>query len=200
MNTGEEITKNPLPEESRPVRATAAELEARVEYTAMMLIDGRRKSEVKRFFKDNYGLSGRQAERYLRLARDRLVQETEKTRRELIAESFGFYMRVLHNPDASTGEQLSARQKADELMGLQAPKTVIEAQVQVDDMLDIWVDNLSPDQKDAINDAALYAEQVEARNRTEAQLAREDEYRTLTVELDDTDGIEDDDDSVRAED
>ena len=173
----EGVEDNPIPEETRPSRATQAEMESRVEYTAMMLIDGRRKSEIKRFFKENYGLSARQVERYLRLARNRLVEETEKTRRELISESFGFYMRILHDPSATINEKLHARGKADDLMGLQAPKRVIEAQVEVDDVLDVWVDNLTVEQKMAIDQAASVAEEVEKVAALERTIAREQEYR-----------------------
>ena len=46
-------------------RATDAEMEARVEMCAIMLCDGRRKSEIKRFFAQQYQVSARQVERYL---------------------------------------------------------------------------------------------------------------------------------------
>ena len=177
----EGVEDNPIAEDVRPVRATNDEMEARVEYTAMMLIDGRRKSEIKRFFRENYSLSARQVERYLRLARNLLVEETDRTRQELIAESFGFYMRILHDDKASVNERLNARAKADDLMGLQAPKRIIEAHVQTDDILDLWVDNLTPEQKEAINEAATYAERVESLSADEAVAEREESYRTLAA-------------------
>ncbi len=183
----EGIEDNPIPEETRPSRATQAELEQRVEYTAMMLIDGRRKAEIKRFFKNQYGLSSRQIERYLRLARNRLVEETEKTRRELISESWGFYMRILHDPNATLNEKMQARSKADDLMGLQAPRRVIEAQVEVDDVLDMWVDNLTEEQKLAIDSAASMAEEVEKIAMQERALAREEEYRRTARPSDELD-------------
>jgi len=175
------VENNPIAEDARPIRATNDEMEARVEYTAMMLIDGRRKSEIKRFFRENYSLSARQVERYLRLARNLLVEETDRTRQELIAESFGFYMRILHDDKASVNERLNARSKADDLMGLQAPKRIIEAHVQTDDILDLWVDNLTAEQKEAINEAATYAERVESLSADEATAEREESYKTLAA-------------------
>ena len=179
------VEDNPIAGDVRPVRATNDEMEARVEYTAMMLIDGRRKSEIKRFFRENYSLSARQVERYLRLARNMLVEETDRTRQELIAESFGFYMRILHDDNASVNERLNARSKADDLMGLQAPKRIIEAHVQTDDILDLWVDNLTVEQKEAINEAAIYAERVESLSADEATAEREESYRTLATTSED---------------
>jgi len=196
MQSSEELAQNPIPEDGeRPERATTAEMEARVEYTAMMLVEGRSKSAIKRFFKENYSLSARQVERYLRLARDRLVAETEKGRRELIAESFGFYMRILHEAGVTVSERLSARAKADELMGLPAPKRVIEAQIQVDDALDLWVDNLTTEQKEAINEAAIQAELLEEETSRVKQLQYEERMRgaiegeVLDDESEATDGL-----------
>ena len=86
-------------------------------------------------------------------------------------------MRILHDPSATINEKLHARGKADDLMGLQAPKRVIEAQVEVDDVLDVWVDNLTVEQKMAIDQAASVAEEVEKVAALERTIAREQEYR-----------------------
>lgn len=188
----QDMMQNPIPEEGeRPVRATQAEVDQRVDYCAVLLCMGKSKSAIKRFFKDNYGVGARQTETYLLLARDRLAEESGKTRRELVAESFGFYMRILSDPQATVSERLSARAKADDLMGLQAPKKVIEAQVSMDDAIDLWVDALSHEERDAIHQAALKAEALEADTRREEQLKIEGRM-SLVEPSEDGEGGEDD--------
>ena len=45
-------------------------------------------------------------------------------RDQLIAESFGYYMTVIKNPNASQKDKNQARKQADELLGLNAPKKI----------------------------------------------------------------------------
>jgi hypothetical protein len=155
---------NPLPSESRAVRATDKEAEVRIEYTCQMLSEGRRKSEIKRFFSNNYGVGYRQVERYIRQARDRMIEESGKAKNEHVADAYQFYMGILQDSSASITEKLVARRQADDLLGLQAPKRVVEAHVDANDMLELWVDQLTPDQLRAIDTAASVGEVVEEQN------------------------------------
>lgn len=179
-----EMMQNPIPENGeRPLRATQAEVDQRVDYAAVLLCVGKSKSAIKRFFRENYGVGARQVETYLLLARDRLAEESGKNRKELVSESFGFYMRILSDTDATITEKLSARAKADDLMGLQAPKKIIEAQVSVDDMIDLWVDTLSEEERDAIHKAALKAEALEQEANQREQLRIESQMAGGIQEL-----------------
>jgi hypothetical protein len=155
---------NPLPVESHSKISTNKEMEVRIEYCCHMLTEGRRKSEIKRFFKNNYGIGFRQVERYLRQARDRMIEESGKGKGELVSEAYGFYMSIIQSTDATITEKLAARRQADDLLGLAAPKRSIEAHVNADDMLDLWVDQLTPDQLRAIDTAAKVGEVVEEKH------------------------------------
>lgn len=172
---------NPLPPESRAVRATDKEAEVRIEYTCQMLAEGRRKSEIKRFFKNNYGIGYRQVERYIRQARDRLIEESGKAKTEHVADAYQFYMGILQSNDASITEKLVARRQADDLLGLQAPKRVVEAHVDANDMMELWVDQLTTEQLKAIDTAASVGEVVEEKH---AEALRQKQQMSLRAAVD----------------
>lgn len=113
----------PAPKRERPPRerATKAEMAERTAYCERMLIEGYRKGEIKRFFKRQWGLSASQIEKYIRRARDNLVQALDCSREELIADAYGYYMQILHDKNADANVRLKARQSADRLLGLRAP-------------------------------------------------------------------------------
>lgn len=105
-------------------KATKAEHQARIEVCHKMIRMSYHKSHIKDFFRREYGLGSRQTERYIRLARDRMLQETSYSRDDLVAQSFCFYMDVLRSSDSTTAEKLQARKLADNLLGLPAPKKI----------------------------------------------------------------------------
>jgi hypothetical protein len=105
-------------------RATKAEVEERIRIVEKMLAQGYTKSMIKRFFRETYDIRARQCERYVSEARRRLLEETKIDRGELIAQSFEFYMSVLRSTEATVKEKLDARRKADELLGLIAPRKI----------------------------------------------------------------------------
>lgn len=102
-------------------KATKGEMRFRVERVAQMIAAGNTKGEVKRFLKQQYGLGFRTAERYMRLARESLVEAISIPKEDLVAQSYGFYMGVVSSTDAELKEKLSARAAADKLLGLPAP-------------------------------------------------------------------------------
>jgi hypothetical protein len=133
-------------------KATAAEHRQRVDYTLAMLVKGHRKSFIKDFFRKNYGVGARQVERYLRLARDRLVQSTERDRAELVAESFAFYMSVMQGAEGETSvrDKLQARKQADDLLGLAAPTKIATTTVAGQDLYAGVVQELSNEELDVL--------------------------------------------------
>ena len=44
----------------------------------------------------------------------------------LVSESYQFYLSVLKNPNATQKEKIEARRRADELLGLNAPKKIAQ--------------------------------------------------------------------------
>ena len=144
-------------------RADKFEMVARVQMAAVMLSQGRRKSEIKRAFAAQHGIKHRQVGRYIRLAHKELVAATDKSLDELVAESYGLYMRIIQDPDATARDKIAARKCADDLLGLPKAKKIALTTVAGDDMLDVVVEKLSWEQMKAIDEVAKIAEAEQAR-------------------------------------
>lgn len=149
-----------LPESSRPVHATKEEIEVRVEYVVMMLVEGRRRSEIIRFFRTQYSLAPRTVAHYIRRARKRLVSASEKSTDDLRAESYAWYMDVLRRDDVDVGTKLVARRAVDDLLGLQKPKKIAPTTSDGEDLLDLVVNALSREELQAIEKAGMLAEEA----------------------------------------
>jgi len=152
------VPKNRIAEAARPKKATKEEHKARVTFTVKLLIEGRHKSWIKNYFRTQYGVSGWTAERYMRLARNRLVAATQVPKDELIAQSFGFYMDVLGDQKADRKHKLAARKAADDLLGLQAPKKIAPVMPDGDKPYELVVKSMSDEELEAIATVEQIAE------------------------------------------
>lgn len=69
-----------------------------------------------------YGISSRTVERYLRRAREQMVEETGQPKDVLRAESVEFYRTVCQDSDAEDRDRIKARERIDKVLGLEAPQ------------------------------------------------------------------------------
>ncbi|MHB8971025.1 MAG: hypothetical protein ACYC3X_22625 [Pirellulaceae bacterium] len=111
---------NPVPPAARPRKATSPEMDQRIGYTAQMILDGRRKHEIKRFFASQYGIDFRQVERYIRLARARLAEANGTDVDQMRAEFYARYL-VIYRTAENDAIKISALRAASDLFGLNAP-------------------------------------------------------------------------------
>jgi hypothetical protein len=116
---------NPVPPDARPRKATSAEVQTRVAYTAQMILDGRRKHEIKRFFRAQYGTHARQVEAYIRLARERLADTGDQDVAQMRAEFYQRYIRLFRESE-NDAIKISALRAAGDLYGLNAPQKVAQ--------------------------------------------------------------------------
>ena len=83
-------------------RATSAEKEERVLETMKLVIKGCSTSDVKRWFREEHGISWGHALRYLRIARERLAAETgltdDFTLNDMKIQHYAIAMRILNVP------------------------------------------------------------------------------------------------------
>ena len=105
-------------------RPTEQEHEERVELVVKLMVVLARKWEIKRALDMKYGdISARTVERYMSRAREKLREYQGKSKEELLAESVGYYASILKStdPKVTARDKMFARQRLDELFGLQAP-------------------------------------------------------------------------------
>jgi hypothetical protein len=104
--------------------STTQEIEQRIELTANLLGRGLPKGVVKRQLKEKFGLSFRQAERYITRARQELVKRTGRPKEEHFVDSSAFWTSVIESPTSSLRDKMHARSQLDYLYALARPKTV----------------------------------------------------------------------------
>jgi len=73
-------------------------------------------------FCDKWNCHWATVDRILLRARAYLLEQLRRSKEDFRCESLAFYQSKLTDPEATTSEQLRARQRIDELLGLDAPK------------------------------------------------------------------------------
>jgi hypothetical protein len=116
---------NPIPPSARSNRASKEEVQLRVGYVVQMLLDGRRKHEIKQFFRSQYGIGARQVERLLCLARARLAEANGTDVDQMRAEFYQRYIRLFRESE-NDAIKISALRAAGDLYGLNAPQKVAQ--------------------------------------------------------------------------
>ena len=107
------------------MRPTRKEHDERVAVCADMLARGFRNGAIKRRVAAFYDISPRTVERYLRRARDRLVEELEEGGRdEHRARSLDQYRMLLRDDGTTPVIRLKAQERIDKILGLEAPAEV----------------------------------------------------------------------------
>lgn len=106
-------------------RGNPQQIEERVSFVAACLVSGLTKGLIKKAVLDKYGLGYREVERLIKKAKTALLAESGKAREELISEAYGFYRRIIQDSKSSVADRLRARERIDQLFGLDAPKQII---------------------------------------------------------------------------
>lgn len=86
-----------------------------------MLGMGKYSSDIKQAVAQEFQLSRRSVERYLKRARKEMMKRTEVAVAEHRSDAFHFYRSMINNPKAHPREQLRARERMDKLLGLDLP-------------------------------------------------------------------------------
>ena len=114
-----EIAKHQRPDRTR--KATAKEIRERVEIVTQLL-GVKTRSQIHDFCRVAWGVVWRTSDEYSSRAREMLMEACNTTKPEMRSESYRFYLSVLNSPTASHFEKLRARQRIDDLFGLNAPQ------------------------------------------------------------------------------
>ena len=85
---------------------------------------GARNGEVKSRVSEQFGISPRTVERYMRRARDAMVEETTRSRTELRAEAAEVYRIILRDETANHFAKMKAQERIDKLFGLESPQQI----------------------------------------------------------------------------
>ena len=106
-------------------QVTSAELEKRVLLVETWMRKGiLLRSRLKRKIKHRWDIEWRQADEYIRRARERLLIHLNQSREEHRADSLAFYEGIMLNDDAAIAEKLRARERVDKLLGLEQPQQI----------------------------------------------------------------------------
>ncbi len=99
--------------------------QAMIEWAAEQISAGLYDYQIGEAARVQYNLPrGRPLKRLLNKARHLLLRRRSATRESMQAQSLGFYESVLRNPGADVADKLKARQRIDQLFGLEEPKRV----------------------------------------------------------------------------
>lgn len=102
-------------------RLSALDRERRVEFAADALLKHNRRSQVIDAICQEFGIRWRQAENYIRQARERILTASRASKETHKAEAVDFYLAIINNHTAPLRERLKARRHLDLLLGLPAP-------------------------------------------------------------------------------
>ena len=110
-----------LPERKRKTyhKPTRQELQKRVTATCDLLAHGVRTGDIKRVISSRFATSPRSVERYLRRAREILIQETGEDKELHRGRSLDVYRSILRDGDATHSERLAAQGRIDRILGLE---------------------------------------------------------------------------------
>jgi hypothetical protein len=107
-----------------PGRTPREEHVRRIEVALLLLSRRLRKGAIKRELHRLFGVSARTAERYLAVARKRLLAESGKTKEEHKRDAYLFYESIVSGPDATLAERMQAQWAICKLLGLIPPQRV----------------------------------------------------------------------------
>lgn len=114
----------PAPKGKKHNKPTKAKQQQILQLVIKLLSSGRKAGEIKRAISEQYKLSPRTVEGYIRRAREEMRSETGKSIEDLRSESNYFYLSILSDPTASHRDKLKARELIDKLLGLPKPVMV----------------------------------------------------------------------------
>jgi hypothetical protein len=115
----------PAPEKSnRPGRKSKSnkEIEERIEVVANMLALDVRKSSIKKFCLEKFGVGYRSAEVYISRARELLVKWSKQSSEEHYIEALAWWRGVIQNQSTDWPAKMRARENLDRLFGIKPPE------------------------------------------------------------------------------
>jgi hypothetical protein len=89
-----------------------------------MLAMGRHASEIKQAIAQEFYLSRRSVERYMKRARQEMIEHMDMPVKQHRSEALYFYHNMMNNPKSGPRERLRARERIDKLMGLDLPASI----------------------------------------------------------------------------
>lgn len=110
---------SPMPERRTYHKPTKIELEKRVTATADLLACGVRQGDIKRVISQRFDVSPRSVERYLRRAREILIEETGEDKELHRGKALDVYRSVLRDVGSSHSERMAAQGRIDRILGLE---------------------------------------------------------------------------------
>lgn len=122
----------PAPE--KKIEDAGARYEHRVEVVLEMMNAFKRKSEIKKELKKRFGIQFRQAENYIREAKNRQIKQIQAGADEMRAGSYGFYRSVVEDATLPIRERLRAQECIDNLLGLKSPIKVANTDTKGNDI------------------------------------------------------------------
>ena len=103
------------------VKPTNEEIQERVALCRMLLSQGRRDSYIRRAFRKKFSVHWRTTDGYLVRARAEMVSDLDRSKAELISESYETYLAIVSADDSTYGERTQAQKQIDRILGLHAP-------------------------------------------------------------------------------
>lgn len=121
-----------VPRDSKPGRKTPSnkKREEFIEFTALLVGKDLPKSQIKRHIKEKFQkdlgktVSARTCEDYIARAKELLVEWSERPVKDHFVEAVAFYKSVIQEPGSSRDQKMRARERIDNLYGLEAPKAL----------------------------------------------------------------------------
>lgn len=115
--------ENELPESGSHeiVRPTKADHARRLELVRKLLLARCAKWEIKKVLYAQFGIKARTAERYLSRARDQLLKELDRPKKDHVSDAYEFYVGIIRSKTATAREKILAQDRIDKLLGLEAP-------------------------------------------------------------------------------
>lgn len=111
------------------VKATNEEVRERIDLCRILLSQGRRAVYIRRAFRKKFGVHWRTTDGYLVRAREEMVRDLDRSKAELISESYETYLAIVSAEDSTYGERTQAQKQIDRILGLHAPIKVAQTDV-----------------------------------------------------------------------
>src|SRR5574343_1211954 len=103
-------------------KATAAEIERRVEFIYVCMAKGMRKYALKQAYHQQFGkMSARQIENYISRAKQLILKNSQKPLPEIRADSLAFYESISLTAKSEMA-RIRARERIDSIAGIDAPR------------------------------------------------------------------------------
>ena len=106
-------------------KATNEQIEERVTEIEMMLGRAMRRGQIVRVISEKHVVDWRTVDSYISRARENMLKRLNKTREEHRYDGLTFYESVILSNEASIADKIRARQRIDEMLGLDSPRAVM---------------------------------------------------------------------------